>query len=254
MPHSQEFLNDRLNNIPDSDLSDALSTTWEQQVDVSLAAAIENIYADSLSLADISGYIDSKIEFDYENYYNARCNAMKNIADISSGDVVDYSSLLVIETSYLTQQSYRISKCIEYKWEETCRICYDILEQYNIALKYYNTIKDNITKYNYSDAEKNYDISKNNVITNERKVWYENNELNKITTTANILQVIYFILLLILISVLVYKNIWRDYINVIIVICFIIWPFISGIIINNIIKFIRYINSLFPNDAYLNLN
>ena len=122
------------------------------------------------------------------------------------------------------------------------------------VLKYYNTIKDNITKYNYSDAEKNYDISKNNVITNERKVWYENNELNKITTTANILQVIYFILLLILISVLVYKNIWRDYINVIIVIFFIIWPFISGIIINNIIKFIRYINSLFPNDAYLNLN
>ena len=45
MPHSQEFLNDRLNNISDSDFSDALSTTWEQQVDVSLAAAIENIYA-----------------------------------------------------------------------------------------------------------------------------------------------------------------------------------------------------------------
>ena len=94
----------------------------------------ENIYYDPRSSADISGYIDSKIEFDYENYYNARCNAMKNIADVTSGDVVDYSSLLVIETSYLTQQSYRISKCIEYKWEETCRICYDILEQYNIAL------------------------------------------------------------------------------------------------------------------------
>ena len=129
-----------------------------------------------------------------------------------------------------------------------------MLEQDRIALKYYNKIIDNIRKHNVYEEEKTYDISKNNIITNERKVWYENNELNKITTTANILQVIYFILLLILISVLVYKNIWRDYINVIIVICFIIWPFISGIIINNIIKFIRYINSLFPNNVYVNLN
>ena len=254
MPYSQDFLDGQLKRIPDSDWDDALSTTWEQQVDAPLAAGLKSIYDNSLALVDISGYIDSKIEFDYENYYNARCNAMKNIADVSSGDVVDYSSLLVIETSYLTQQSYRISKCIEYKWQETCRICYDILEQYNIALKYYNTIKDNITKYNYSDAEKIYDISKNNVITNERKVWYENNELNKITTTANILQVIYFILLLILILVLIYKNVWSDYINIIIVIFFIVWPFVSGIIINNIIKFIRYINSLFPNNVYVNLN
>ena len=45
MPYSQEFLDRQLNSIPDSDLDDALSTTWEQQVDVSLAAAIDNIYA-----------------------------------------------------------------------------------------------------------------------------------------------------------------------------------------------------------------
>ena len=250
--YSKSFLKKNLDSIADSDLDDALSTTWKKNVDEELAKQLGEYYA--TQNVDISNYTDEKIEFNYDNYTSERCKAMKTLIDISLGDTVDNSSLLVIETSYLTQQSYKISKCIEYKWEETCKTCYDMLDQYSIALKYYNKIKNNIIKYNYSKEEKNYDISKNNIITNERKVWYENNELNKITTTANIFQVIYFILLLILISVLIFKNVWMDPINIIIVIGFIIWPFIGGFIINNIIKFIRYINTLFPNYAYRNLN
>ena len=252
--YSKNFLDKKLDQIPQSDLDSALNTTWNKNVDKRLSDALNDINSTDDINSSLNDYYDTKIQFDYNDYTNKRWTYLKNLADSNTEDVIDNNALLQIETSYLIQQSYKINKCIKSKWDETCKICYDTLEQYNTTLKYYDKLKDNIKTLTNDNKVKIHDISKNEIITNERKVWYENNELISITNTANIMQVVYYILLVLLIGVLVYKNEWRDYINIGLVIFFIIWPFISNIIILNIIKFIRYINSLFPNDVYLNLN
>ena len=248
--YSKEYLKRKLDKIPDDIYNDSLNTTWNENVDEKLQKALADIRT-NVSNED---YNKTKKEFDYEEYSKERWDYVKSLADSNMKDDIDNNALLEIETSYLTQQSYKISKCMQDKWEEICNTCYNSLEQYNISLKYYNKIKDNVKKTNVNKEQLLYDISKNAIITNERKVWYENNELIYITSISNIMQVIYYIILIILIFVLIYKKVWKDKINIIIVIFFFIWPSISGFITNNIIKFIRYINTLFPNYAYTNLN
>ena len=104
--------------------------------------------------------------------------------------------------------------------------------------------------------KKKLDGMTSKVSVSERKVWYGVNEINDINNWKTIAQIIYTIIVIIYIGLFFQKGLWKEngkrnhYIDISLVIFFIIWPFISNSISILFIYLINWFIEKIPIDPY----
>lgn len=114
----------------------------------------------------------------------------------------------------------------------------DLTDQYADKNK---VLKQNIDK-ELSDAE-----------TNERKVFYESQEIETIEEWSYIIKLIYWVAVVLYTLVFLYDGMYKSLKNVSILVCFIIYPYVIGSILNKLISTFKFLKKLFPKSVYLSL-
>ena len=120
-----------------------------------------------------------------------------------------------------------------------------------ILIDYINKLK----KEN-NTLKKELDGITSKVSVNQRKVWYETNQINNIDYWKIFAQTIYIIIVVIYIGFFFYKKLWKinskrnHYVDISLLIFFIIWPFISNSISILFIYLINWFLGKIPIDPY----
>jgi hypothetical protein len=123
---------------------------------------------------------------------------------------------------------------------------------YQKTLDHFNNLKDTYKVYNYySTNSKTMDLD---VQTNNRKTFYEEQEINNLSYYYDVLFYIYFfVFIAIIIALFTSQMNYSMTINIIVIIAIIIYPFVSTVIFAYIMKFFTGVNNLFPTDIYTKL-
>lgn len=131
------------------------------------------------------------------------------------------------------------------------------IKLYNNTLDYYKQLQSIIINKSkkFSIENKHFTNIKDNIALNERKISYEIEQNNFMKLWKNILRSIYIVVVLIYCYFFITKKLWKEegyrnnYIDIGLLILFILWPFISMSIIKYIFIFIHYLLGLIPIDT-----
>ena len=91
------------------------------------------------------------------------------------------------------------------------------------------------------------------VKTSDRKVFYENNEIEAIMYYNTILKNLYWFLITIYVIVFLYKGLYANKSDIIILIFFFAMPFVVNPFVRTITRFVKYLAGNLPKNMYLNL-
>lgn len=124
-----------------------------------------------------------------------------------------------------------------------------LFDDYQKTLDHFNNLKDTYKVYKYySTNSKTMDLD---VQTNNRKTFYEDQEINNLSYYYDVLFYIYFFVFIAIIIALFTSQLnYSMTINIIVIIAIIIYPFVSTSIFAYIMKFFTGVNNLFPTDIY----
>jgi hypothetical protein len=133
----------------------------------------------------------------------------------------------------------------------------DKVTTYNGLLDNYNNVYDLYLKYKEENSELKKELNNKNtdVTTNDRKTYYENQEIDFLDYIYYyVLRIIYGIVVLVyFISVFAYPSPFNWKIKIAILILLVILPFISTWLLSYFIEFIYYIYSFLPKNVYAQL-
>jgi hypothetical protein len=124
---------------------------------------------------------------------------------------------------------------------------------YETMYENYQSIYDLLNKYlsENSSLEKRLLSEKNDSITNDRKIYYESQQFQYLVGWYNFIGWCYFLLLVLTIILLfAKKNSYSFPVKIVIIVLFIIYPFVITSIISYIVKKIKGLYGMLPNNAY----
>lgn len=156
----------------------------------------------------------------------------------------------------LQQQAQDIATQYQTNFDTNINNSIKLLNTYSGLYTNYNNIMDLSQMYkeeNY-ELENNIETGETDVITNERKTFYENQATESLQSYYWILSIIYTaIIIYYIISLLIYPSQYRIFVKIICLLILIIYPFISLQLFLKIISLYYYIISLLPKNQYSTL-
>jgi hypothetical protein len=127
---------------------------------------------------------------------------------------------------------------------------------YDGLLINFNNVVDLYKKYKIEndDLEKKLNVSTSDILTNDRKTYYEEQGINRLKTFYMFFLFIYgFIVLVFLIAIFLVKTNVKLSIRIFILFLLIIYPFVCYWIFHLLYELFLHIKSFFPNNVYRNL-
>ena len=124
------------------------------------------------------------------------------------------------------------------------------IDKYNYAVKYQDKLISEIKILIKDDAKLSKSIANEiaELKTADRKIYYENNEIETLELWVKVLTVLYWLIFAIFAGLFLLRSLWKDKKYIVTLVVLILWPFISNWIINNVIKFSYY---LLPKNVYI---
>ena len=99
--------------------------------------------------------------------------------------------------------------------------------------------------------KQNIDKELSDVETNERKVFYESQQIETIEEWKYIIKLIYWVAVVLYTLVFLYDGMYKSVKNVAILACFIIYPYVIGYILNKLIFVFKFLNKSIHKNVYL---
>lgn len=200
-----------------------------------------------------------KIEQLKQNYINAQTNviaapdllrqAQKNYFTTAQG-IASYND--VIE-SQLTQKATTVGDIIQTEFDENIQNANSLIDTYQTLEDQTDFLKDLKEKYIEENAELNKEINYifSDIATNNRKTFYQEQNLTRENGWYTLYSVIYIILLIAFLSAILLVNSKYSFMfKAFIFVLFLLYPFIASFIVFRIIMFYQHIMSLLPKNIY----
>lgn len=139
------------------------------------------------------------------------------------------------------------------KMAETSSQVEDLLIVANEQMRYYNHLQDLNDKYSEAEQSVGDDIDKKvaQLKTSHRKTFYEQQQSTLVEPISSFIRYFYWAAVFAWIIVLIYRTRYSDPVNIILTLTFIVFPYVSDILIVWAFKIVTAIYSLIPTDAYL---
>lgn len=179
-------------------------------------------------------------------------NAKKNYFTFVKGEA-EYNDLLNKE---LHKKALKYTDNIKDNFNTQVNLIQTKIDTYNGLSKNIKNINDLYTHYKRENDKLNKLLNDTSVdiVTNDRKTYYEEQGINTLHYYYNILRVIYIIIIIsFVISIIFLPSRFNIYIKIIILIFLCIFPFISTKVINFIIWLYLQTISVLPKNIYTNL-
>jgi len=124
--------------------------------------------------------------------------------------------------------------------------------KYNYALKYHQQLIAELERLYKEDKELAQQIDDEiaNLKTADRKVYYENNEIESIDLWVTVLTGLYWLIFAIFAGLFLIRSLWKDKKYIVILIALIAWPFVGNWIVGKIITLVHKIVGLLPKNVY----
>jgi len=197
-----------------------------------------------------------------EKYEQAQFNRI-NADDIERTAAKNYITYAKGEEAYdeyitniLTKKANEITQNIMGFFTTNISQLVEKLNNYDNLYLNYSNIEELHKKYNNENGELFTDLKNksSDVITNNRKTYYEDQSIQTLNNIYYILLYIYIIgVVVFTISLFIYPTNTPIGKNIFIIILMIIYPFISLFIFKRLYKFYNFIVSLFPKNVYKSL-
>ena len=158
--------------------------------------------------------------------------------------------------SNYTEAATKIASMFRTNFNNEVSILLDKIDNNVILIDNANNINDLYIKYGKenSDLMKEYTTEYSDIETNDRKTYYENQEIDILKNIYKVLITIYIIIVIVYcVLIFTHHSPYNWKIKLPILIFFIILPFISTKILSFIISIIYKIYNLFPKNIYNNL-
>ena len=190
--------------------------------------------------AAFSAYVNSKStcsnpEFQSMRGPNAQCDVGKIFSSI-----------------YATQGGTALAT-IKSKINATSTQIEDLLVVANEQMRYYNHLSDLNDKYGEAEKMVSGDVDKKTALlkTSNRKQFYEQQQSSLVQPISNFLRYFYWVAVIVWVIVLFYRRKYADYTNALLTLIFVIFPYVSDILIVWAFKLVSAMYALVPTDAYI---
>ncbi len=153
-----------------------------------------------------------------------------------------------------TEKSNKLVKNMKEQHSDDVNEINDLLDNYKgLYTSKQNTI-DLLSKYKKEnkELEKDTDDYVKIAETNDRRVFYENQEINKLKKYNSILSIIYWVTFALLIVIIIYNGYYSNFKLLKVVVLFFIFPHSFNLIFNLLSKVGRFIYKRLPRNVYLN--
>ncbi len=124
--------------------------------------------------------------------------------------------------------------------------------KYNYALKYHEQLLSELERLYEEDKElaQKIDDEIAGLKTADRKVYYENNEIEGIDLWVTVLTGLYWLIFAIFAGLFIIRSLWKDKKYIAILIGLIAWPFVGNWIVGKIITLIQKLVGMLPKNVY----
>jgi hypothetical protein len=197
-----------------------------------------------------------------QNYLDAETNMINAPQKlfVATKDLITYTKGEAGYNAYIDDELQKKAEAIvnsfESKFNANINTITGNLKNYQGLLINFENIFDLYKKYkNENDTlEKKLKIINSDMLTNDRKTYYEDEGLKRLTTYYYFFLFIYiFILVVFILSIFLVKTNIRLITRIFILFLLILYPFISYCIVLLLHKFFNYIKKYNPKNVYINL-
>lgn len=198
-----------------------------------------------------------------DDYLNAITNlkTAKNQVDTSEKNYITFtkgsSGYSQFQTNKYSENSTKVVNAFKTNFENQVQQIQNKITTYSGLLKNYNNVYELYARH--ADENKELKNGLNNshseVNTNDRKTYYENQEIERLDSIYKyILWPIYILTVIVYcISVFVYPSSFNWKIKLVLVVLLIVLPFVSTFLLSLLVKGVYMVYGLLPQNAYLNL-
>ena len=129
-----------------------------------------------------------------------------------------------------------------------------LIDDYESAYVYQRNMNDLSEKYEDENQslKKEIDNNEKERATNDRKVYYENQQINNIQFYKSLVKIIYWITLILYTLIFLYDGFYKQIKMDVILILLYIYPFVIDTIISKLFYVISYLKQYIPKNVYLN--
>jgi hypothetical protein len=197
-----------------------------------------------------------------QKYINAQTNviaapdllqqAQKNYFTASQG-VAGYNDVIEGE---LTNKANSIIANMQTEFDENIQKASSLTDTYQSLKEQTDYLKDLKKKYIVENSELNNEINNtfNDIVTNDRKTYYQEQNMNRVNGWYKLYWAIYIILLIIfLVFILLADSKYSLKFKAFIFVLFIFYPWVANYIVFQIIGLLQRIGSLLPKNIYKDL-
>ena len=198
----------------------------------------------------------AKLKTNYETAQSSATNAPENLTEARKNYFTyafgDKYNNEFNEKLYTEQGKTMIDKLTKQHNENVNEID-AIIADYESGFIYANNMGDLTDQYVDKNKvlKQNIDKELSDVETNERKVFYESQQIETIEKWKYIIKLIYWVAVVLYTLVFLYDGMYKSVKNVAILACFIIYPYVIGYILNKLIFVFKFLNKSIPKNVYL---
>ena len=172
---------------------------------------------------------------------------------IASQGIAEYNTMIESE---LKNKSEKIADVMLNEFNNNVEEATSLVDTYNTLENQEEYLIDLKNKYTKENKILTIEINSifNDIVTNDRKTYYQSQNMTNVNGWYRLYNVIYVILFIIfLVLILTVSNKYSFKIKAVIIILFLIYPWIASFIIFRIIAFFQHISSLLPKNIYKDL-
>jgi hypothetical protein len=198
------------------------------------------------------------------SYYQAYIQAQQTLNTAPENLDVAYKNYIVnsqgqaaydqIVQDALTKQANDISIKLQKNFDESMKDAVALNDAYNATVYNFNNSNELYQDYVVTNKELKHriDDASNDIYTNDRKSYYNSQEISGLTTWHSVFRFIYIIVLVcFLLCILFVKSENKVVTNVLILVGLVIYPFICTPLTLYLIGVLQWIWSFFPKNVYM---
>ena len=145
-------------------------------------------------------------------------------------------------------------KMMEKQHSENVKEIQSLIDDYESAYVYKDNMGDLSQKYENENKslKKKIDDNEKEKATNDRKVYYENQQIDNIKYYKSLIKIVYWVTLILYTFIFLYDGFYKDLKMDAILILLYIYPFVIDKVISKLIFVISYLKQYLPKNVYLN--
>jgi hypothetical protein len=196
-----------------------------------------------------------------ENYVKAQTN-LKTAPQQLEQAKQNYYKALEGQAGYnkmvldkVTEDAKKVTTSLKTKFDATSKEVENLISVYNTLKSNFNNVNDLSQEYKLENAKMAKTLKKirGDIITNDRKTYYEQQSIDGLSWWYNWFRIIYIVLVIGFIIVLLFKSYWWLY-KIFIILVVLFYPVYIAPLVIYILKCIQNLGALIlPKDVYLSL-